>query len=192
MINLAIYYITKSKSIKSKSNKNIIQNYHYPNVITLEKHLKYKYNFSYPVRYLKKVLIAKIDELRKICSNISCYNFISFIKSHCNNKILLSFVLLFKIFFYCYYLLFYFIFLLLLLFFPINLFVFEFKVSKLDLYSDVQFYLFRMCSIHHSNKLTKGVWFSLKFHPFNVLTSLCSLLVCLTVVNEQHTWFVNI
>ena len=38
----------------------------------------------------------------------------------------------------------------LLLFFPIDLFVFEFKVLKLDLYSDVQFYLFRMCSIHHS------------------------------------------
>ena len=41
MITLAIYYITKSKSIKSESNKNIIQNYHYPNAITLEKHLKY-------------------------------------------------------------------------------------------------------------------------------------------------------
>ena len=92
MINLAIYYITKSKSIKSESNKNIIQNHHYPNVITLEKHLKY--NFSHTVRFLKQVLIAKIDELKKINSNISCFNFISFIKSHCNNIILLSFVLL--------------------------------------------------------------------------------------------------
>ena len=152
MINLAIYYITKSKYIKSESNKNINQNYYYPNAITLEKHLKY--NFSYTVTYLKKVLIVKIHELRKINSNISCYNFISFIKSHWNNIFLLSFVLLFCFsiyYYYYYYSIFIFIFIfLLLLFFPITLFVFEFKVLKLDLYSDVQFYLFRMCSIHHS------------------------------------------
>ena len=106
MINLAIYYITKSKSIKSESNKNTIQNYHYPNAITLEKH--FKYNFSYTITYLKYVLIVKIDELRKINSNISCYNFMSFIKSHCNNKIIFSFVLLFcfLIYYYYYYLFF--------------------------------------------------------------------------------------
>ena len=44
----------------------------------------------------------------------------------------------------------FFFFLPLLLFFPITLFLFEFKFLNLDLYSDEQFYLFRMRSIHHS------------------------------------------
>ena len=60
MISLAIYYIAKFKSVKSESNKNIIQNYHYLNGIALDKHLEY--NLSYTVTYLKYVIIAKIDE----------------------------------------------------------------------------------------------------------------------------------
>ena len=54
-----------------------------------------------------------------------------------NNKILLTQFC----FTFCFYFLFlFFIFLSLLLFLPINLFIFEYKVSKLDLCLDVQFF----------------------------------------------------
>ena len=55
-------------------------------------------------------------------------------------------------YFFVFFILFFLLFFSMLLFFPINFFIFEFecKILKLDLYSDVLIYLFRLCSIHHS------------------------------------------
>ena len=63
-----MYHVTKLKSVKAENSENIIQNYQYLNIITLENHLEY--SFHYTVTYLRSVTIAKIDQLRKINSNI--------------------------------------------------------------------------------------------------------------------------